>query len=153
MVKTSQADARIDSLERDPVGHLRQNLTTWIAGAPEETIRQLLKIRKNLDSNFRKPLPPAGWRPIRPLAAELQIDAGHLARQCRDLYAAQELARLCTLHGRQTWCLSPACAESLRATHAPHATAPVPASPSGEPALSSRNTDLPAPAAPLEVTP
>ena len=174
---TTAADARIDQLQPDPVGHLRSNLITWITGAPEEVIRALLKIRRNLDANLRKPAPVAGWKSIRPIAAELGLCSGHLARQCREIYAAQDMARQCTLHGRITWCLSPIAIAELRATHALASPAPVPGSdssaspvsrathaPSGvildlgpapqSAALSKRNTDRPWPAAGMvEVTP
>lgn len=126
-MSTTAADARINQLPPDPVGHLRSNQHLWIDSASEEVIRAIQRFRRNIDPNLRKPAPAAGWHPIRPLAAELTICPGHLARQCRNLYAAQDLARQCTLHGRITWCLSPCAIAQLRATHALASPALVPA--------------------------
>jgi hypothetical protein len=114
----SESDAILDARLKDPVGHLRANHCTWITSAPEEVVRALLRWRKHIDSNLRKPPPPSGWRPIRTIAQELNLCSGHLARQCRDIYAAQDLARICTIRGHNTWCLAPSLIDTLRATHA-----------------------------------
>ena len=141
----TNADIRINQLPPDPVGHLRSNIKTRIDSASEETVRMVIRFFNNCDPNLRKPAPAAGWKSIRPIATELGLCPGHLARVCRDIYAAQNLARICTISGRHTWCLSPIAIAQLRATHAPRDSAQSTPSLSGEPALSERHTDISAP--------
>ena len=105
-------------LPTDNVAHIRESLRSWIDNAPEGVIRALLKVRRNLDLNLKKPAPPVGWLALKPVALSHGICSGHLARQCREIYAAQELARKCVYRGRETWCLSPECLTQLRANEA-----------------------------------
>ena len=108
----------------DNVAHIRESLRSWIDNAPEDVIRALLKVRRNLDANIKKPAAPAGWRSLAAVATEKNICPGHLARLCRDIYGAQELARKCLHQGRETWCLSPECITQLRANQAPSESIP-----------------------------
>lgn len=106
----------------DPVAHERASLESWIHSAPEEVIRSLFRVRRNLDANLRRPPIPDGWSPLRRVATERDFDPGHLARLCRDVYAAQGLARICLHRNRQTWCIAPDAIAQLpthRATNAP----------------------------------
>ena len=67
----------------------------------------------------------------------VHLNPGHLARLCREIYSAQDQAKICTHRGRQTWCLSP---ESC-ATLAPRDTHRLPG-PDSEPAApSTRHAD------------
>ncbi|GEM_PF-5840193 len=121
----------------DPVAHIRESLHGWITSTDEATIRAILKIRRHLDTNLKKPSIPANWKPLRTVAADLHLNPGHLARLCREIYSAQDQAKICTHRGRQTWCLSP---ESC-ATLAPRDTHRLPG-PDSEPAApSTRHAD------------
>lgn len=79
-----------------------------------------------MDPNLKKPAVPAGWQPLHQVAKLKSICPGHLARLCRDVYAAQELARKCLHCGKETWCLAPEAVAQLtardRATPAPSDT-------------------------------
>lgn len=106
----------------DPVAHIRESLSSWIRIADEPTIRAMLRMRRNLDSNLRKPAIPAGWIPLQEVARSHHLNPGHLARTCREIFGPQELARICTHRGRRTWCLHPDTSNQLpkhRATEAP----------------------------------
>lgn len=95
----------------DPVAHIRESFHGWITSTDEATIRALLKVRRYLDSNLRRPIPPTGWIALSDLATRSGRCPGHLARICRETLAAQDLAKQCTHKGRITWFLSPeACA-------------------------------------------
>ena len=110
----------------DPIAYKRESLHSWINRSNPAEIDRIMKVQRNLDSNIRKPVMPTGWRPLAAVASEKNICPGHLARQCREIYAAQELARICTHKGRHTWCLSPECITQLRATVAPSGKAVAP---------------------------
>ena len=92
---------------------LRESLLSWISHCDDDAILSLHRVRRNMDSNIRIPLAPPGWVPIHRLAAANKIDAGHLARMCREVYAPQDQAKKFCLNRRQTWHLAQSLAETL----------------------------------------
>lgn len=116
----------------DPVAYHRESLHGWITSAPEDEIRALMRVRRNLDSNLRKPSPAAGWRPLNDVHIDSGLHIAHIARLCRDVYSAQGLARICTLRGRLTWCIDPSAVAKICANRTPTDAPPVPGSASAD---------------------
>ena len=86
----------------DESDNLRRSLHGWIQTLDMKQLRALHRIRIQMLDQWRKPA-PEGWMPLHELAQKSGLDAGHLARRCRERWVAQEKADLFIHKGRVTW--------------------------------------------------